>query len=1403
MEKFGLLTFVMILALGVFSRQYVARVTHVPYTVVMMMCGAVVGLVIEREMNGREIESPTIRAWYRMSPEVLLYTFIPILVFESAFMIDTHIFSRIATQILTLAGPGVLVASILTAVFVRFAFVAYNWSWPTCLMFGAIMSATDPVAVVALLKELGVSERLGTLIEGESLLNDGTAIVIFDVFFEALEEAPCEPEFPKPAHIVVLLLRLAALGPVVGAIVGLCCTRLLGFVLNDPFNEITITLLACYASFGVAEGVVGSSGVLSVVCAGMYMSRHARGRISADVEQSMRSFWAVLAHVANTAVFFLSGLIMAVRVFGFRGKSFGDDCVRCGHDHHHHGDEAEDETRCRSFRALDFGYLIILYVALHVIRGIVVLVSSPVLWRGAYGMSVPQASVVVYGGLRGAIGLALALVINETDGIEDNLKLRVLFQVSGIVVLMLCVNATTMRPFLHSLQLDRSSDAEEEIFAHVSVDVEKKISREISRLRREQFFGDADWAMVWRYVPILSADAYWLRLRDGRLQLSDAELADARRAVVTSSSAMASRSRSREYPVPWRLRDRWLEYHRCHGGRVPKFLHLAPGENVRARLRRDASSSPEEVVVSSAAAPTFDEILEAVMLVDVVCHDAEERHDEQPQLERGLTLQHSMAAAVEAASSGGDDDESVRSLENLPSKATTTTTRKRHTLMPANLLRRVLRPKQRTLFPVETTAGTPAVEQPPSSDSAAARGESEDDDNNNTELSTSLGRPRAVRSEARARCMWQAKANYNAAFARGRLSPAGLRALRENVDFQLDDSGRKLDEWERLVASDISRLETLDKLRGLKPYLVLVPPLAKLLDAYVFRQTAFVFELAYNFIKAHGDIDTDELVDDGRDKTEIVAEISRQRRLAKTTVNEYVAIFPDAANAVKTQVAARYVLVLFQRLVAELHEHGAINETELEAASDEINASRIKLDLHPPRELMPSLETTLFRDLKVPFLMDAGAREDLVDLVRDDSRCHSEIALAGKVLARRGRRKLERLREFSTVRYGWFVVVRGSVVARRDDDDDDDDDDVPPTLHAAGAVCCLEEQLLGIPMTATYSTLSLCHLVYVDAEAILAVARDHVALRRRLWFSVATRVLRESPATNPISAARLAQIRDTAYFIEVPDPDDLEDDENENENRRKLRADEHLSRRGTFVRLSRSFRRPSAKQRRRSPEATTDDEIAAIHVEEEEEEADARSSPPDTDNNNSNHHHRAATDSPFCLEATSPPQDDRFGIMTSRSNPSLATLDAPPADDDAEAKTTAATRRGTGKYWAKVRNAVSTAAEMRRASMRRRELNAEYAAVVEAAKPHNVPPGSLLLLLKGCAFIYPRDATQDQNQPLHAAHAIAIITIDDKLQSRQLKLSAGAKAFIIREALLAPLTTNERPQAAPIPVASL
>ena len=257
------------------------------------------------------------RLTYNMHVCFLQLVFLPPLIFESAFFMDIHVFIRSLKGIFALAIIGVGVATIVTAVFLKYVASDYSAScidytpmseWDTALMMGAILSATDPVAVVQLLKSLGASPSLGTLIEGESLLNDGTAYVMFLIFQQrshfteltkympsmtcgveventfASNSSALQPslkcstgqiENVEGGAIVAVTARLVVVGPVLGYLVGATAVNIVEFVYNDVIIETTMTLLAAYTSWCLAE-YFHSSGVLAVVVAGLWMS-HGRG----------------------------------------------------------------------------------------------------------------------------------------------------------------------------------------------------------------------------------------------------------------------------------------------------------------------------------------------------------------------------------------------------------------------------------------------------------------------------------------------------------------------------------------------------------------------------------------------------------------------------------------------------------------------------------------------------------------------------------------------------------------------------------------------------------------------------------------------------------------------------------------------------------------------------------------------------------------------------------------------------------------------------------------------------------------------------------------------------------------------------------------------------------------------
>lgn len=269
-----------------------ARRLKVPYTAALVLAGLFVGA-------GKWVPAP------QLSKDLLFAVFLPGLIFEAAFHIQAKHFWANKLTIAGLAVPGVVAAITVTAFIlwpvVRGLHLEYDFQLIDGLVFGGIVAATDPIAVVALFKSLGTPQRLGVLVEGESLLNDGTAVVLFGVILTLASGGPV-----TIGGVAFDFVRTCGLGVLVGVGLGFAGSRVLHWV-DDPMIEITTTVVMAWGSFAVAE-VIGASGVLATVSAGVVCGNYgARSGMSPSTKIAVDSFWAYLAFALNSMVFLLIG----------------------------------------------------------------------------------------------------------------------------------------------------------------------------------------------------------------------------------------------------------------------------------------------------------------------------------------------------------------------------------------------------------------------------------------------------------------------------------------------------------------------------------------------------------------------------------------------------------------------------------------------------------------------------------------------------------------------------------------------------------------------------------------------------------------------------------------------------------------------------------------------------------------------------------------------------------------------------------------------------------------------------------------------------------------------------------------------------------------------------------------
>ena len=384
--------------------------------------------------------------------------------------IDFHVFRKISLKAITLAFPAMLIGVSITACLIRGFYPDMRWDY--CLLLGTITSATDPVAVVAMLRELGAKVSLSTTIEGESLLNDGSAVVLFVVLKKI---ALADGVVSSGGEIVWDAFRMAFLGPIIGWLMGMFSLWWISHIFNDRLVEISISIFTAYLTFYISEYMVKSSGVLSVVCLGFcYASTMGRTMISPEVIHFMHEFWETLGYIANTIIFVITGICISYNIAKLDG----------------------------AVTWIDVPITIGLYTGGLFIRGTIFASVSPLFKRMPYGWTWKEALISAWGGLRGAVGLALALDIFLTPTLEATTRARILVHASSMVVFTLCINASTLKPLLAFLRYVELSHEELLMLHSVSLRLQHMAGKQMAEIKEDPFLSNSKWDVVRQYADL-------------------------------------------------------------------------------------------------------------------------------------------------------------------------------------------------------------------------------------------------------------------------------------------------------------------------------------------------------------------------------------------------------------------------------------------------------------------------------------------------------------------------------------------------------------------------------------------------------------------------------------------------------------------------------------------------------------------------------------------------------------------------------------------------------------------------------------------------------------------------------------------------------------------------------------
>ena len=356
--------------------------------------------------------------------EVFIYVFLPLLIFEAALTTDVR-------RVLDDAAPILLLAVIATLVAAAIVGLAL---WPlagqplvVCLLLGAVVSTTDPAAVIAIFRDVGAPARLTRLVEGEALLNDASAILAYTLLLAIIVNGR-EPHLGDGAiEFLVSFFGGAAAGFAAGRLM----LTLIGWTRDNPLAEATLTLALAYLSYILADRLFHVSGVVATLAAGMTVSAFGRTRIDPRNWAYLAGVWRQVAFWAHSLVFLLASILVPRLLVNLRMHDL----------------------------LLIAALIVAAFVArLAVLFGLLPLLSLARLMKP---ISTAYKIAIAWGGLRGALTLVLALSVTENPAVPDAVQRFVAILATGLVFFTLLVNGATLRVVIRALGLDRLSPTDQ------------------------------------------------------------------------------------------------------------------------------------------------------------------------------------------------------------------------------------------------------------------------------------------------------------------------------------------------------------------------------------------------------------------------------------------------------------------------------------------------------------------------------------------------------------------------------------------------------------------------------------------------------------------------------------------------------------------------------------------------------------------------------------------------------------------------------------------------------------------------------------------------------------------------------------------------------------------------------
>jgi len=436
-----------------------AKRVRLPHTVFLVIIGLVLGLIAQFPVFSFFSE-------FTLTPELLFYLLLPTLIFESAYNINVRRMVEDTRIILILSVVGLIVSTVVIggALYYILAFLGLAVPFIVTLLFGALISATDPVAVLALFKEYGAPRRLSLIFEGESLFNDATAVALFLILLEVAQFG--YHGFDTILEGIITFTSMMLGGVLFGILVGGIFAKLIGYARENEIASITLMVVLAHITFILAEVLshhlafgnfnFAISPIIATTVAALLMGNYGRSKIHPRAEVFVENLWGQLAFMANSLIFILIGVLFV------------------------------------NVPTLSTDMIIVVFVTIILVAIARAISIYPVVGvfnafsRPAERVPIAWQHLLSWGSLRGALAVTMVLLIpdelNFTGwSLDMSPKDFLLALTVGCIFATLFIKATTIQAFMRRLKLDALTPMEEieadEARALIHHEVTHKIKR--------------------------------------------------------------------------------------------------------------------------------------------------------------------------------------------------------------------------------------------------------------------------------------------------------------------------------------------------------------------------------------------------------------------------------------------------------------------------------------------------------------------------------------------------------------------------------------------------------------------------------------------------------------------------------------------------------------------------------------------------------------------------------------------------------------------------------------------------------------------------------------------------------------------------------------------------------------